>query len=359
MAPVQRPTVRAYAPPASAPSCWRTSSAAKRRRYSIGRHAGRALEEGSEEGGILVADRVGDALHRLAVALEHRLGGFDAHRLHIGAGQTAGRRLEAAQQGARRQADLLRELVQRRGLAIVRLQIELARADRRIVVRGRDRQERVSGLAGARHGQEQRLRRLHRDLVAAELFHEVEADIRRRRHPAAAQEPRILGDEHVGAPVHLRKPPRQVGAHGPVRRRHLAVEQPGFGEIRRAHADAGDVRAVGVLLLQPRQQRAVLQQLLIELEARCRHDDDVGALDVGDLVLGRHHQPGIGAAHGAAVDRRGRHLEARLGRLALQRPPQRPGRMEHLDRHERRGRMAVVQQDHRDVVHRALRSRPS
>ena len=197
-----------------------------------------------------------------------------------------------------------------------------------------------SRTGAARHAEQQRLRALQRDLVAAEFFDQIQAEVDRGIDAAAAEEPAVFGHELVGLPEHLRIAlPQNVG-DGPVRGRLPAVEQAALGEEATPRADARHVGAARVPLPQPGQQRRVPRDPSSTSRPDAGEDDDVGLLDVVDRAVRRQAErqrlvtlrPSIEAARTrkrGCVLRRGASSRARRrsGRLRAVRSPSRQSRL--------------------------------
>jgi hypothetical protein len=94
----------------------------------------------------------------------------------------------------------------------------------------------------------------------------------------------------------------------------------------------------------------VLGELGLHVEAGCRHDDDVAAIDGVDAALGQHGEA-VGRPHRPAIERDGPYAKARAGWLVHQLIPKVSGRMENFGRHDGRRRKPVIEHHDRDVEH--------
>ncbi len=133
-----------------------------------------------------------------------------------------------------------------------------------------------------------------------------------------------------------------------MRRCLTAIEHPAFGKESNSAADAGDVGAFFMVLLQPWQQGSALRNKLNDVPAGRRDDDDVSAFDIADLAIRREAQR-VSGLDLASTDGRGLHPEMRLYGLAMEPVPDDAGRMEDFDRRNGGRRVAALEKHHRDV----------
>ena len=230
------------------------------------------------------------------------------------------------------------------------LQIVLGLPDLVVGMRTRQRHHRIPGLPAARHAQQQRLGDLQRDLVAAELLHQIETDIDRGINATAAEQPAVLRHELIGAPANLGIALAQYVGHAPVSGRLAAVEQPAFREERNTRANADDIGAAGMPLAQPRQQGWCFCNPVHYVPAGRRQNDDISALDVMDAEFRRQAERAE-AGDAAPIDRGGAHAEARLRSLAMKPIPNRARGVKDLDRHDGRRCVTGVQKDDGNIEH--------
>src|SRR4029434_3522805 len=104
------------------------------------------LEKIAEEGDVVVAEGKANFLDGHTVFLEHPLGGLGPQTLKIGERRLAGRRLETAKDAARRDRQILAELVEVDVVRKVVVQPFLAAADGGVAVFAAQRKDRKACL---------------------------------------------------------------------------------------------------------------------------------------------------------------------------------------------------------------------
>ena len=184
-----------------------------------------------------------------------------------------------------------------------------------VVVARAHGQHREAGLALARHVEHERLRALARGVAAREPVDEVEREVERRVHAAAAVDAVLLGDEIVGLPARAREARAALVDERPVRGGGAAVEQARRAEQRDARAHARHARAARVALAQEVDDRRVARDHLGDRQPARGHEHEVAVRDRVERVIGLDPVRRV-RAHGRAVDRRAAHAEARRVRLA-------------------------------------------
>src|SRR5262249_37611296 len=114
-------------------------------------HPSVALEYPAEKSRVLIANGGADRLHRVRAVLEHFLGNSDAHRLQIFSGQGSGRFFETADEVPRAHIEVTSEALDPDIAGVMLLDIGLGGANLLVVMRLREGQHRITGLAGPRH----------------------------------------------------------------------------------------------------------------------------------------------------------------------------------------------------------------
>ena len=223
-------------------------------------------------------------------ALEVVPGGVDAQAVQVRERRLAGRGLEPAREVARAHADLRGQLVEIHRLAEMGDEPLLGPLDRLVVVGRARRLGGVGRLPDARRLQQQRLRRLHRDLVTAVVLDEVEAEIDGRVEAAAAEDVVRFGHEPLGVPAARSGTSCAASIDdAPVGGRGAPVQEAGRGE----QADAGADARHGGLRPRRRASHSMTPAFASRAASRSmpggRHDDQVGAAHVrqGDRRLQR------------------------------------------------------------------------
>ncbi len=106
----------------------------------------------------------------------------------------------------------------------VAVQPLLCGGDNLVTVLGLQRDNGKAGLPGAGSADDQRLRGLQRDLMSAEFFNNIQAQVERRIHASATIKAAILSDHHLRHPLHLGIHLGETRGDGPVRRGAFAIE---------------------------------------------------------------------------------------------------------------------------------------
>jgi hypothetical protein len=117
-----------------------------------------------------------------------------------------------------------------------------------------------------------------------------------------------------------------------------------------AGTDAGQQRAAPVPIDQPRQQLRMTLHPFGRQRAGRRDENEIGPPDIADAHIGRDAKA-IGALDRRAVDGCHRHAKPGLRSAAAHYVPQRSGGGKDLDRPYRCRRIALVDQDDRDIQH--------